>query len=71
MIIFATLSEATLNGDDLGIHHLPSMTVERQDKFDDAILEAVAARKIDPRNPPRADRVLALAGPVAPARAKA
>jgi Flp pilus assembly protein TadD len=60
-----------LNGDDVGARHLLSITYERQDRFDDAILEAVAASKIDPRNPNRADRVLALARRFALARAAA
>jgi tetratricopeptide (TPR) repeat protein len=60
-----------LNGNDVGTRHLLSITYERQEKFDDAILEAVAASKIDPRNPHRADRVLALARRFALAKAEA
>ncbi len=67
----ALLRALAFNDRDLGSHHLLSIAFERQGKLDDAILQAVAASKIDPGNPDRSDRVLALAQRFARARAEA
>jgi cytochrome c-type biogenesis protein CcmH/NrfG len=59
-----------LKADDIGAHYLLSITHERQGKLADAILEAVAVCKLDPRNEDRPDRVLALARRFARVRAE-
>ncbi len=52
---------AKIDEKNVGVRHMLSITFERRRKFGDAIVAAVAAMDLDPTNPDRVDRLVAVA----------